>query len=192
MSKRVRGMGRVLERVRGAKKIKTDLPAGLATPGPSLGSILGRHGVDIAAFCKDFNQRTKEVKQGIPLPTRVTLNPDRSYNLLVHKPPATFYLKQAAGIQRGAMEPGNEVSGKITLKHLYEIAAIKSEDPALKCLSMEEICKKFVGIAHSCGIDIVKELDYKEYGEFLKNRQQIVEEQKKALQKKREDKMLRT
>ena len=82
--------------------------------------------------------------------------------------------------------------GKITLKHLYEIAAIKSEDPVFECTTLEEICKKFVGIAHSCGIEIVKSLDPQDYQEFLKVREKIVEEQKKALQEKKEAKMLRT
>lgn len=69
------------------------------------------------------------MKEGIPLPCRISVNSDRSYELVIHSPPATFLLKQAAGIQRGAMFPKKEVAGKITLKHLYEIAMIKLQDP---------------------------------------------------------------
>ncbi len=65
------------------------------------------------------------------------VNPDRTYQLVIHAPPATFLLKQAAGIQRGAMYPGQETSGRITRKHLYEIAKIKLEDPPNALLSLE-------------------------------------------------------
>lgn len=135
------GVGRVmkkaLDKVDHSSKLKTNIPAGLAAAGPPLGPMLGQRGINIAAFCKDFNERTKDYKEGIPLPCRVSVNSDRSYDLTIHSPPATFFIKQAAGIQRGAMEAGREIAGKITLKHLYEIAAIKLQDPPNALLSLE-------------------------------------------------------
>jgi large subunit ribosomal protein L11 len=87
---------------------------------------------------------------------------------------------------------GTEVAGKITLKHIYEIAKIKSEDPPLECVSLEIICKMMIGTARSCGIEIVKHLDPVEYGQFLEERKIIIERQKKELEEKKEARMLRT
>lgn len=80
----------------------------------------------------------------------------------------------------------------MTLKHIYEIAKIKQEDPGLDVKPLEDVCRSIIGTARSCGIEVVKELDTNEYAEFLKERAAIVEQQKKELQEKREAKMLRT
>lgn len=87
---------------------------------------------------------------------------------------------------------GCEVAGKITLKHVYEIAKIKAEDPPLEFFSMQEICAMVVGTAQAAGIEIVRDYDPKEYAEFLKQRVDIVEQQKKELQELKEAKMMRT
>lgn len=115
---------KAVEKVNHGNRLSTYIPAGMAVAGPPLGPQLGQvrrkvflnmypiltqnnfqKNVNIAAFCKEFNERTKEYKEGVPLPCRITVNPDRSFDLTIHQPPVTFFLKQAAGIQRAAMNP---------------------------------------------------------------------------------------
>lgn len=193
MSKTGKVFGKATKQaVENFRKIKINIAAGCAAPGPPLGPILGERGVNIATFCKDFNEKTKDLKEGIPLPTRIKVNPDRSYKLVIHKPPTSYFLKQAAGISRGAMEPGREVSGKLTLKHIYEIAKIKSEDPTLECEPLEKICQKVIGTARNLGIEVVHKLDADEYQTFLEERRLVVEEQRRELQEAKEAKMLRS
>uniref|UniRef100_A0A1A9X1B2 Large ribosomal subunit protein uL11m n=1 Tax=Glossina brevipalpis TaxID=37001 RepID=A0A1A9X1B2_9MUSC len=189
---KLRNLKKATDKIMHTTKLKTNIPAGMAAAGPPLGPMLGQRAINIAAFCKDFNARTAEIKEGVPLPCRVTVNSDRSYNLTIHSPPATFLLKQAAGIPRGAMYPGKEIAGKITLKHLYEIAAIKIQDPPNALLTMQQMCQMLVGIARTCGIQVVTELKAENYENFLEERRAVVEAQKKELQEKREAKMLRT
>ncbi|KAG7158702.1 39S ribosomal protein L11-like [Homarus americanus] len=152
---------------------------------------LFQRGLNIAAFCKDFNAQTAHYIEGVPLPCRITVKSDRSYELVIHNPPTTYFLKQAAGIQRGAMSPGKEVTGKLTRKHVYEIAKIKQQDPPMQLTPLKEICELVIGTAHSCGIEIMDEIDPQEYGEFLGQRMLVVEEQLKELKEKREAKLLR-
>ncbi|XP_073817574.1 mitochondrial ribosomal protein L11 [Musca autumnalis] len=189
---KLKNIKKSVEKITHTTKLKTNIPAGMAAAGPPLGPMLGQRAINIAAFCKDFNTRTADMKEGIPLPCRISVNSDRSYNLVIHSPPAAFLLKQAAGIQRGAMSAGREVAGMITLKHLYEIAAIKIQDPPNALLTMQQMCEMLVGIARTCGIKIVRELKAEDYAVFLEERRAIVEAQRRELQEKREAKMLRT
>ena len=94
--------------------LRTTIPAQMAVAGPPVATQLGQLGVNIQQFVKDFNLRTSIFREGVPLPTRTTMNPDRSYNLVIHHPTATYFLKQAAGVKRGAMKPGHEITGYIT------------------------------------------------------------------------------
>jgi len=187
----LKGLKKAVDKVIHGRIMRTDIPAGMAMAGPPLGPMLGQRGLNIGAFVKDFNEKTKDYKEGVPLPTRVTVNPDRSYELQINKPPVSFFVKQAAGITRGAMNQRDEVAGKITLKHVYEIAQLKKTDPFLRFISMEEMCKRVIAIAHTCGVEVVKSLDADEYGKFLEERREVVSRQLEELKQLKESKMLR-
>lgn len=184
-----KGMKATQEVVHG--KLRTTIPAGMAAAGPPLGPMLGQRGINIAAFCKDFNNQTAHYVEGVPLPTRVTVNPDRSYKMTILNPESTFLIKQAAGLTRGAMDSGSEVAGWITLKHVYEIAVIKSRDPPLELTPLKQICELVIGTARSCGIEIVRDYDPVEYGRFLESRVEVEALQFEELKEKRESKLLR-
>ncbi|XP_011629953.1 39S ribosomal protein L11, mitochondrial [Pogonomyrmex barbatus] len=182
---------KLIQKIDHSSKLRVDIPAGLASSAPPLGSQLGQRNINIEKFCKDFNKRTADIKEGIPLPCRIKIHSDRTYDLVIHKPPTTYYLKQAAGIQKGKFKKG-EVAGKITLKHLYEIAKIKAEDPPNALLSLEQICQMLVGIARTCGIEIVREINPEEYAQFLKDREASYAQFREELRLAKESKVLRT
>ena len=94
--------------------LRTNIPAQMCVAGPPVATQLGQLGINIQQFVKDFNLRTSVFREGVPLPTRTTINPDRSYNLVIHHPTNTYFLKQAAGVKRGSMRGGNETTGYIT------------------------------------------------------------------------------
>nr|CAG4635833.1 EOG090X0I63 [Artemia franciscana] len=185
-------IGGAVKKVDHSRPLRTYIPAGKAVAGPPLGPQLGQRGVNIAAFVKEFNERTKDYKESVPIPCKISLKADRSFDLVMNAPPLSYFLKQAAGIQRGSMLPSKEVAGMITLKHVYEIAKIKSQDPSLSILPLEKICQDVIDSARTIGIKVVKNLDAEEYREFLEQRKIVVEAQLQELKEKKEAKMLRT
>ncbi|KOC66649.1 39S ribosomal protein L11, mitochondrial [Habropoda laboriosa] len=181
---------KVLQKVDHSSPLRVNIPAGMATAKPPLGAQLGQRSINVANFCKEFNERTANIKTGIPLPCRVKVKPDGTYELVIHQPPATFFLKQAAGISKGKI-PNEELAGKITFKHLYEIAVIKSQDPPLELLTLKDVCQMLVGIARTCGIVIVNTIDPVEYAEFMKQREENLQIFLAELQESKISKVLR-
>jgi large subunit ribosomal protein L11 len=129
--------------------------AGKASPSPPVGPALGARGVKSMDFCKQFNDKTKNIVAETPIPTVITIKPDRTFTFITKSPPTPFLLKRAAGIEKGASNPGTEVIGKVSLKHVYEIAKIKQQDSNLKHLSLQSICGSIIGVAKSIGIQVV-------------------------------------
>uniref|UniRef100_A0A7I4YHU9 Large ribosomal subunit protein uL11m n=1 Tax=Haemonchus contortus TaxID=6289 RepID=A0A7I4YHU9_HAECO len=172
--------------------LKTNIKAQMASAAPPLGPQLGQRGLNVMNFCKEFNKETGHIKPGVPLPTRISIKPDRSYDLEICTPTTSWLLKQAAGIARGKQNPG-EVAGKISVKHLYEIAKVKSRDKVLQGVPLQFICQKMLKQCRTLGIEVQREdLDPVKLKIFLDERRRIVEEQLKALADKKAAKMLRT
>ena len=134
--------------------IKLQVPAGSATPSPPIGPALGQRGVNIMGFCKEFNARTEKEPKGTPLPTVITVYQDKSFTFITKTPPATFYLKQAAGIKSGAKLVGREIAGKVTQAQVREIAEAKMKD--LNANDMDAAMRIIEGSARAIGIEVVE------------------------------------
>ncbi len=134
-------------------KIKLQIPAGQANPAPPVGPALGQHGVNIMAFCKEFNARTKE-QAGLVIPIEITVFQDKSFIFITKSPPAAILLKKAAGITAGAKEPNKEKVGKVTRKQVMEIVKMKASD--LNATKDEAAFRVIAGTARSMGIEVVE------------------------------------
>ena len=106
-------------------------------------------------FCKEFNARTAHIETGVPIPTLITIQPDRTFTFVTKTPPTAYFLKRVAGLEKGTGRPGHEIMGTISLKHVYEIAKIKATDDHLKHLRLESIASTVIGTARSLGIQVV-------------------------------------
>ncbi|KAG8382576.1 hypothetical protein BUALT_Bualt05G0092000 [Buddleja alternifolia] len=131
--------------------VKLALEAGKATPAPPVGPALGAKGVNIAAFCKDYNARTAD-KAGYVIPVEITVYDDRSFTFILKTPPASVLLLKAAGVEKGSKDPQREKVGKITIDQLKTIAQEKLPD--LNCSTIESAMRIIAGTAANMGIDI--------------------------------------
>jgi large subunit ribosomal protein L11 len=132
--------------------IRLQLPAGAANPAPPVGPALGAQGVNIMAFCKEFNAKTKD-QAGMILPTVITVYADKSFSFILKSPPASVLLKKAANIASGSAKPNQDKVGKVTRKQLAEIYRIKAKDLSAK--SEETGIRIIAGTARNMGIEVV-------------------------------------
>jgi large subunit ribosomal protein L11 len=140
-----------------AKKVvgslKLEVKAGQANPSPPIGPALGQRGLNIMEFCKTVNAATKDMEPGSPVPVVITYYQDKSFTLELKTPPASFLLKKAAKVNKGATEPGKTAPiGKVTMDQIREIAQVKLKD--LNANSVEQAMKIIAGSARSMGLTV--------------------------------------
>ncbi|MBO6522141.1 MAG: 50S ribosomal protein L11 [Rhodospirillales bacterium] len=139
-----------------AKKIagyvKLQVPAGQANPSPPIGPALGQAGLNIMEFCKAFNAETQSMEPGMPVPVVITAYQDRTFSFITKTPPASYFLKKAAKVNKGSGTPNKNKVGKVTMNQCREIAELKMKD--LNAHDVEAAAKMIAGSARSMGIDV--------------------------------------
>ena len=133
--------------------VKLQIPAGKATPAPPVGPALGQHGVNIAAFTKEFNERTKN-DMGMIIPVVITVYADRSFSFITKTPPAAVLIKKAVGIESGSGVPNKTKVASITKKQLEEIASTKMPD--LNAANLETAISMIAGTCRSMGVTVTE------------------------------------
>lgn len=131
--------------------IKLQIPAGKATPAPPVGPALGQHGINIMAFCKEYNERTAS-QEGFIIPAEITVYEDRSFIFTTKMPPVSDLLRRALSVEKGSGNPGTEKVGKISKDKLYEIARSKMKD--LNTTDVDKAAKIVSGTARSMGVEL--------------------------------------
>jgi large subunit ribosomal protein L11 len=134
--------------------IKLQVPAAKANPSPPIGPALGQRGLNIMEFCKAFNAATQGMEPGMPVPVVITAFADRTFTFTTKTPPASYFLKRAAGLEKGGQTPGRSTSGKVTLAQVREIAQTKMED--LNASDLDAAVNMIKGSARSMGLEVVE------------------------------------
>jgi len=132
--------------------IRLQIPAGQANPSPPVGPALGQQGVNIMEFCKAFNADTQSLEQGMPIPVVITVYADKSFSFITKTPPASYFLKKAAGLPKAANNPGRETAGSVTMAQVREIAEQKMVD--LNANDIDAAAQMIAGSARSMGIEV--------------------------------------
>ena len=132
--------------------IKLQIPAGGANPSPPVGPALGQRGLNIMEFCKAFNEKTKNLEKGSPIPVIITAYKDKKFDFITKLPPVSFYLKKAANIKKGNSTPGKSLLGKVNLKQIEDIAKEKMQE--LNAIDVKGAVEMVKGSARSMGMEI--------------------------------------
>ena len=138
------------------RHVKLRVPSGTARPGPAIGQALGPLGINMAEFCKQFNEKSETLwEKGVPLSVRLSAFSDRSFKFDIRSPPTTYLIMKAAGMAKGPSQPNTEVaSGYISPEAVYEIAKIKQTDEMRFHLPLEGIARSVVGTAKTMGVQV--------------------------------------
>jgi large subunit ribosomal protein L11 len=134
--------------------IKLNIPAGAANPSPPVGPALGQRGVNIMEFCKAFNASTDSLEKNMPIPVVITVFSDKSFSFVTKTPPVSFYLKKAAGKDKGSSEPGRTIAGSVKIDQIREIAENKMKD--LNAVDIEGAIEMVRGSARSMGLEVLE------------------------------------
>jgi len=135
-------------------KLKLQVPAGQANPAPPVGPALGQRGLNIMDFCKAFNEKTKDLEKGAPIPVIITAYKDRTFDFITKLPPVSYYLKKAAKIKKGNSTPGRSLVGKVSMSDVEKIAKEKMKD--LNAIDLQGAMNMVKGSAVSMGMEILK------------------------------------
>ncbi len=132
--------------------IKLQVLSGMANPSPPVGPALGQKGVNIMSFCKSFNEKTKDMEKGVPIPVLITVYYDRSFSFIIKTPPVSVLLKKFISIKKGSIKPKHEIVGYVKKSEIMDIAKIK--EPDMTGSDIISISKCIIGTALSMGLKI--------------------------------------
>ncbi len=130
------------------------IPAGMANPAPPVGPALGQHGVNIKAFTDDFNAKTADMEKGTPIPVKISVYKDKSFDFIMKQPPNSYFILKAMKLKKGSSNPGTEVAGQLRTSQVKKIAEEKMAD--LNAVNIEGAMKIIEGSARSMGIEVVE------------------------------------
>lgn len=136
-------------------EIKLEIQAGKANPSPPIGPALGQRGLNIVEFCKQFNDKTKDMKVGTPVPVIISAYADKSFTFILKNPPVSYFIKEFSGVNTGSKTPGRSDVGEISMDKIKEIAQIKMVDMDVELL--DSAMKMVIGTACSMGIKVIED-----------------------------------
>ncbi|XP_027127463.1 54S ribosomal protein L19, mitochondrial-like [Coffea eugenioides] len=144
----------ILTRRSVAATIRLTVPARGARRAPPVRPALGQYKLNLMAFCKGFKAKIQKYKPDTPMADAIIAFKDNTFEFTIRSPSVTWYLKKAAGLEKGSGRPGHMMAFSLTLKHVYEIAKVKQQDPYCQYMPLESICKSIIGTANAMGIKV--------------------------------------